>query len=380
MSQALQVIDKTLQESAAKFVSTIAQYQWDLIPDSQLQAAKAALTKSDYIMKTAAAEPDAVHDALIKAAILGLDLTEGKRQGWLLPRRNAQGKTVVQLQVGYKGVEAIHQKMNVIDRLVIRTVRENDSFEWSGDDQEKPVHSADWFAPEESRGPIVGVYSITYFPDGSFQVMTASIEEVYKNHRDRSDSWKTYTRQRAAHESDPKNNKAPFAPPWVTDEKSMIEKTMAYIASKQWPANNRNLEASSKILETLHEIDISDYSTHFTKQQKEAFDGFIEDNDSLGLWLMSRRMDVDSWAALFNTGEKGQKTKLKKRVREMEGQGYEIYKEIEAAIVDADAGRFHENLEGTRPMTAKLVRDQLREDLKTQFDELMNMGEEAKEA
>jgi len=239
--------------ASSQFVSTLTQYKWDLIPDSQLQAAKQALTKSDYIMKVACGNPEAVHDALVKSAILGLDLTEGKRQGWLVPRKNSAGDLVVQLQTGYKGVEAIHQRMGVIDRLSIRVVRETDQFEWSGDDQEKPEHKANWFGSDEDRGKITGAFAVTYFPDGSINVVVTSISEIFEKHRDLADSWKSYQKKL-------KEGKYAFPPPWITHEKAMVEKTMAYIASKQWPANIRDTGTSSKILETLHKVDVADYT------------------------------------------------------------------------------------------------------------------------
>jgi phage RecT family recombinase len=358
-------IDETIKESAGKFASILTQYKWELLPDSQLQAAKQALTKNDYIMKIACGDPDAVHDALIKSAILGLDLTEGKRQGWLLPRKNAKAVTVIQLQVGYKGVEAIHQNMGVIDRLAIRVVRENDPFEWSGDDQEKPKHDAQWFDSDEKRGAIIGAYAVTYYPDKSIHVTTAPISEIYEKHRDRSDSWKSY-------QAKLKKNESPYPPPWVTDEKSMVEKTMAYVASKQWPANIRNKESSSKILETLHEIDASDYSYLYTLEQKEAFNEFINANDSLGLWLFSRRMDIEGYSALFNTFPKGQKVKRKTTVRKMEFVGVELYNNIIEGITKNDPGLIKENLDGSLEITAKLVKASLNEQQKSVFSELYN--------
>ena len=185
-------VENAITGAAGQFVSTISQYKWELVPDSQIHAAKQALTKSDYIMKIAAGNVEAVHNALVQSAVLGLDLTEGKRQGWLLPRKNQCGKTVIHLQVGYKGVEAIHQRMGVIDRLVIRVVRKNEKFEWDGDDSEKPRHKADWFADEKTRGEISGAYAITYYPDGSINVVTAPITDIFEKHRDRSESYKSY--------------------------------------------------------------------------------------------------------------------------------------------------------------------------------------------
>lgn len=363
-------VDNLITGASSGFASTLAQYKWDLLPDSQLQAAKKALTKSDYIMKIATADVDAVHDSLIQAAVLGLDLTEGKRQGWLLPRKNQQGKTVIVLQVGYKGVEAIHQRMGVIDRLSIRVVRENDSFEWSGDDQEKPKHEANWFDTDEQRGPISGAFAITYYPDGSINVTTASISEIYTKHRDVADSWKSY-------QAKLNEGKSAYPPPWAAHEKAMVEKTMAYIAAKQWPANIRDQGMSSKILETLHEVDVSDYNYKYTQEQKAAFHEFIEKNDALGLYLFSKRIDVEGYVALFNTFKKGTKMAMKETVRKMEEVGHGQLTHIIEAVDEKDSGKLLENLDGCLDVTIKMVKAKLDEHQKSTFAEIVDNIEAA---
>lgn len=364
MSDLVKKVDAIILDSSAKFVSTLSQYKWDLIPDSQLHAARVALTKSDYIMKVAASDPGAVHDALTKSAILGLDLTEGKRQGWLIPRKNQDGKAIIQLQVGYKGVEAIHQKMGVLDRLSIRVVCKNDKFEWSGDDGEKPTHQAEWFASEKERGPITGAFSVAYFPGGGIHVVVASISQIHEKHRDRSDSWKSYQSKLAKGEN-------PYPPPWVTDEEEMVKKTMAYIASKQWPANIRDQGTSSKILETLHEVDIADYSLRFTPEQRDAFYSFINTGDSLGLYLFSKRIDIEGFAALFNTFPKGEKTKQKAIVRDMEKTGSELLQCVRSALESNDQGLLLETMEGCQEVTHKLVKSVLDESQRSAFDALL---------
>lgn len=374
MGELATVMD-VVQNVAPSYVKTVSDYQWGIIPDSQLHAAKQALTKSGYIEKIAMSDTNAVHEALMQAAILGLDLTPGKNQGWLLPRKNQQGKTVIQLQAGYKGVEAIHQRMGVIDRLVIRVVRENDQFEWSGDDQEKPKHEANWFDTDEQRGPIQGAYAITYFPDGALNVTVTSISEIYEKHRDCSDSYRSYLNKKAAHEADPQNNRPAFPPPWVTYEKAMVEKTMAYIASKQWPANIRDEGTASKILETLHEVDVADYSLQYTPQEKDAFLGFIEAEDSLGMFLFSKHIDVERYVALFNVFKRGTKTKMKEKVREMETVGAAIFKEIEQSLEESDAMRLKENIEDCGELTIKLVRKRLDTREEILFDELLESVE-----
>lgn len=344
-------INGAITKAGPQFASTIAKYQWALVPDSQLHAAKLALTKSDYIMKIAAGCPNEVQDSIIKAGILGVDLTEGKRQAYLLPRKNQSGNTVIQLQVGYKGVEAIHQRMGVIDRLSIRVVRENDEFEWSGDDQEKPIHNPGRFKSDEDRGKIEGAFSITYFPDKSIQVVMASISEIYEKHRDLSDSWKSYQQKK-------KKGEWCFDPPWVTHEKAMIEKTMAYIASKQWPANYRDPEVSSNIISTLHEVDTSDYvelNAGYTTEQKEIFDLLVENCDSLGIWCFSRYVGQDVYSNLYNSGKKGEKCKLKSKCQELEKVGFSELQVIKEASEANNYSAASEIIEGTQDITKKLL-------------------------
>lgn len=359
MSEPIQQSDKqeliifnTLRDGAGDYANAVAKYQWQLIPDAQLAAARQALTRNSYIIQAACNDPEAVKDALYNAAVLGVDLTDGKRQGWLVPRKNQYGKTVVTLQVGYKGVEAIHQRLGVIDHLTIRVVRQNDDFEWSGDDQEKPKHKANWFDSDEKRGPIVGVFSITYFPNASgIKVAVAGVDEIFTKHRDRSDSYKTYVS---------KKSKGEYAhpPPWVSDEKSMVEKTMAFIAAKQWPANIRDDGVSSKILETLHSVDVSDYS-RFTVDQRDIFTRLFEARDSLGMWLFARSVDIEIFAELTKTFPKGKKTEYKNILRDMERIGSMAYALIVEGLNGEDDMKVMENLEGCEAITIKALRSRL---------------------
>jgi len=354
-------VNQLVDFSAEQFVSTIGQYKWDLIPDSQLIAAKAALTKSDFLMKIAAGNPEAVHDSLMKAAILGLDLTEGKKQGWLIPRKNQNGKMVIVLQPGYKGVEAIHQRMGVIDRLSIRVVYENDDFEWSGDDTDKPNHKAqDWFDSAQARGKIKGAFCITYYPDGTINTTVASIEDIFTKHRDKSDSYRSYVA---------KDCKG-YPPPWVSNEKEMIEKTMAYIAAKQWPANIRNADQSSKIVETLTELDYSDYTFDYTPKQRDAFFGFIENKDALGLNLFIGYVELEVYLSLFklakNQVERGGKIKKGEEIANLSDNGNDIFNEIQAALDENDDLKLMENIEDiSKPVMAMLKKRLNDEQLKS---------------
>jgi len=150
----------------------------------------------------------------------------------------------------------------------------------------------------------------------------------------------------------------------------MVEKTMAYIASKQWPANIRDQETSSKILETLQTIDMADYS-RYTPEQKDAFYKFIEADDCLGMWLFSQRLDIETFAALFNTFPKGQKTKEKANVRRMEGEGVAQYHAVIEGLDEDDHAKVKENIDGSLDVTVKILVGKLNDSQKETFNNLL---------
>lgn len=340
MNQALQVIEGAISNVAPEFSKIVVSHGWGVIPDTQLLAAKRQVMKSDFAMKLAMNNPVAFQEAIKTAAIFGVDLTEGKRQGWLVPRDGA-----ISFQIGYKGIEAIHQRLGVIDRLAVRTVHENDQFDWSGDDQEKPSHKADWFN-ESSRGEMIGAYSITYFPDGGYQVMSESVEAIYREHRDKSDSWK--------------NERARNYSPWKNHPKAMIEKTMAQIAAKQWPAARQDQEKASQVLERLHEAETADYSVY-----KQGNDGllvnelhaFMLAGDALGVYLLlktatqEQQMDWYWWPSQ----PKGLKGQCKTHLENMRASGAELYECINNAIDAEETFSLAECMDAATGETRKML-------------------------
>lgn len=322
-------VGQIIQASAPALISAYRQHQWSLVPDAQLLAARKQLTRSDYTMRIAALNPESTQDAIVTSAVLGLDLTEGKNQAWLLPR-SVDNSTRIVLQVGYKGVEAIHQRLGVIDRLSVRIVRQADAFEWSGDESEKPTHTADWFAPEAKRGPIVGAFAITYYPDGSTQTVVKGIDEIYEKHRNTSDSWKSYQRRLAKGES-------PHPPPWESFPAEMVAKTMAYVARKQWPANIRNAEVAGAIIDRLNEVDFADYESlreGYTEEQLAEFNRLIEEGFGLPLYLFYLYVGDEVYSNLYNSAPKGEKMRLKERAKRLEDEGVNILHLLRSHLED----------------------------------------------
>lgn len=349
-SQALAV----LNDIEPVYHNIVMRHGWGLIAKTQISAAYKQLSKSSYLMKVAENNPQSVYNAVETAAILGVDLTEGKRQGWLVPRDNA-----IVFQVGYKGIEAIHQRLGVIKRLVVQTVRKNDQWSWSGDDKEKPVHNADWMN-ESSRGEITGAYAITYFPDDSIQVKVASVEAIYRDHRDKSDSWKK-----------PESRK--FSP-WMNHPAAMIEKTMAIIASKQWPASTANPETSSAVLERLHQAETADYSDYKGEQAVllNELHAFMLANDSLGVYLFqkSKGEELTKYYWWPNT-PKGLKGACRENFDRMTAQGQELFECIQSSITNDQPFGLKECIELATTETKRMIRDELGEEAAQQIKQML---------
>jgi len=369
MTQQLSVAETTIDNSIVNiqpdYSKAISQNSYSLIPEDQLLAAKRQVMKSAFAMTCVKNSPLHFQDAVRTAGVLGLDLTDGKKQGWLIPRQikvvDTQGKErkmfVIVLQTGYKGAEAIHQRLGVIDRLFLRVVRANDEFSWSGDDTEKPAHNANWFAPESERGEIIGAYCITYFPNKSIMVSSAGIEEIYTKHRDVSDSWKNEQKRQWS--------------PWTTFPEQMILKTIQYIASKQWPAYKMSKDGhASKVIEALHKADTDDYQELKQIPQDARFEGFLMTNDAIGMFLLEKEylngqpnFDFDdengkAWVNLFSNFPKGFIGRIKKQVQDLIDDGQNQVLNLIASIEAEDPATI-ELIEHLSAGTMKMLEKEL---------------------
>lgn len=347
-------LSNVLQAVEPQYHNIVVRHGWGLIAKTQVAAAYKQLSKSGYLMKVAENNPQSVYNAVETAAILGVDLTEGKRQGWLVPRENS-----IVFQVGYKGIEAIHQRLGVIKRLVVQTVRENDEWSWSGDDQEKPAHKANWM-DEKARGEITGAYAITYFPDSSIQVKVSSVEAIYRDHRDKSDSWKKVESRKYS--------------PWMNHPEAMIEKTMAIIASKQWPASTANPETSSAVLERLHQAETADYSEYkgdniITLNELHAF---MLANDALGVYLFQKAKGEELTKYYWwPDAPKGLKGACRENFERMTAQGLELIECIKSSLENDKPFNLKECIELATTETKRMIRDELGEETAQQIKEML---------
>lgn len=87
-------------------------------------------------------------------------------------------------------------------------------------------------------------------------------------------------------------------------------------------------------------------ATGYTPQQKAAFDELVLSEDSIGMYLMQLRIDdEETWAALFNSWPKGEKTKMKAKSHEVHQKGFDQLKAVERSLDEGDKALAAESVE-----------------------------------
>ena len=84
----------------------------------------------------------------------------------------------------------------------------------------------------------------------------------------------------------------------------------------------------------------------YTPAEKTYFDAIVEGDDAIGLRLFSLRAGEEAYKALYNSGEKGQKVKLKERCDALEQRGIDEISGIKQTIINDDSLGAAELLDG----------------------------------
>lgn len=171
------------------------------------------LEGSEYALKAAMHNRQAVVNAITNIGAIGISLNPAKKQAYLVPRDNK-----ICLDISYIGLMDLAMATGSIKWAQAELVYANDGFT-RGRFDEAPNHTFNPFS--RNRGEIIGVYVVVKTADGDYLTHTMDIESVYAI-RDRSQSWRSGK-----------------SSPWKTDEGEMIKKTCVKQAYKYWPKTDR---------------------------------------------------------------------------------------------------------------------------------------------
>jgi len=246
--------------------------------------AKQQMLKNDYAMKCAESNLGSLQAAILNVAAIGISLNPATAHAYLVPRAGA-----ICLDISYKGLIKLATECGAIEYAKVELVYSNDKFVWTGPARE-PVHEAD---PFSDRGEIKGGYCIAKLCSGDTMVEVMPITEINKI-RDTSKA---------------------RGGPWVDWFEEMAKKTIVKRAYKSWPQTDNRIR-----LDVANEVLNDSEGMAYTIEQHSQFMECISAGDHIGLWELRKKVDDTCWNALFNSFEKGQKTKNKNIARELESK------------------------------------------------------------
>lgn len=216
MSDALALISGDIYDTRDAFEACLVERSLNF--EAEAGFAIQIIGASEYALKVARENRQAVVNAVTNVAAIGLSLNPAKRHAYLVPRKGAGGKPQICLDISYIGLVELAAACGAIQVAQARIVRANDIFVDEGPG-ERPTHKCNPF--DKGRGEIIGVYITAKLASGDWHTEIMSVDEVNAI-RDRSEAWKSLAAGKIK------------SCPWSTDWEEMAKKTVAKRASKWW--------------------------------------------------------------------------------------------------------------------------------------------------
>lgn len=264
--------------------------------------ARSQILKSDRTLEAAQRNPNSLFSAVLNGAAIGITLNPAKAHAYLVPRDGA-----ICLDISYKGLVWLATSTGAIKHCKSVLVYAADEFTWRGP-YESPEHKANPFMSMEERGDVIGAYNIAHLSDGMVMCDTMSREDL----------------TRVQMTSKARNG------PWKTWPDQMMLKAMTKRASKSWPQTGA-MERFSKAVDVLNEHE----GLLVTESDRVRYLEALEGGDSIAFVKTISEFTAEQQAELFNSFDKGEKTKRKQSHRELEAKGWEAVEQYKEQISDA---------------------------------------------
>jgi recombination protein RecT len=146
-------------------------------PEAFVRVAIGVLRRNPNLEQAARNDMGAFMAVMLDAARLGLE--PGTEQYWLIPRKNKQGKLVVNGQRGYQGEIELIYRAGAVASVIVEVVYEGDEFVWNPGQldthvpprwhgpQDRPLHVIDWDDEDREKRPLKRVYAYALMKGGS---------------------------------------------------------------------------------------------------------------------------------------------------------------------------------------------------------------------
>lgn len=114
--------------------------------------------------------------SVVQAAALGLDLSPGKGEAYIIPRWNKHaGVTEAQFQPGYRGLAKLAREAAGLRYIQAELVHERDQFETWRDPDQRIIHKP---CLKPDRGGVTHAYCVSKLATGELQVTVMTFEEI----------------------------------------------------------------------------------------------------------------------------------------------------------------------------------------------------------
>jgi recombination protein RecT len=183
-------------------------------------------------------DPRLVFREVARAANYGISLDPSLGQGWLILRKNRDGRDEPAFQLGYRGKLVLARQSGEVARLVAYRVTQKSITEGRFRVTLDAIH----YEPDvfNDDSPIVGYFAFIRYKDGTDDFETMSLREIHQI-RDRSDGWRAFKSNRIR------------STPWSEFEGEMAKKTVLSRLLKRVPM-------SADVVEFLREDEVADYT------------------------------------------------------------------------------------------------------------------------
>jgi phage RecT family recombinase len=310
------------------------QNRWGLKFEQECLFAKQQLQKNSYTLEAAQNSPDALRSAILNVAAIGISLNPATAHAYLVPRAPAKGQApVICLDISYRGLVKLATDSGAIQWAKAVLVYNGDEFKWRGP-AEPPLHEADVFAsdridPNDPLKNLKGGYCLAKLSTGEYMVDVMTAGEIL-----------------AVRDSSKAAN-GPWKGKWAGE---MAKKTLVKRASKSWPQTDTRgrFDNAVEIVnqhEGLEETSADERTIH-------EFMDVVAEGNPVKLLAHMQKLSEQEQIDCFNAAPKGEKTKLKERVRDLTKEAH--------AVIDDYCTQIAELAEGTDPACLDLY-DELEE-------------------
>jgi len=263
--------------------------------EAEIDFARQALVKNQYLMDVARQNQDSLTDAVSNVAAIGISLNPANKHAYLVPRTVNKRPTVC-LDISYMGMIKLATDTGIVAYMKAEMVHENDDFTYLGFDSRPELKVANPFN-KESRGAVIGVIAWAKLNNGDYINELMNIDELHQI-RDDSEAYKVAVK---------KGGWLLDNCVWVKYYGEMIKKTVIKRLYKTLPQSDGS-QTMSNAIELLNQHEGIDFNAapqtvDYTEEDSDAYRIALQNSDYTGLLSLIESLSNEGQTQLWKLHE-----------------------------------------------------------------------------